>query len=1107
MTTYINTSQAANSPESIFWLEKSHSGRVSVEDIKDALEEFERLFNAGISTKAETLTLHRAFPNNVIYTEAASKLQDEDDSEPLVIGGPASVELIDREGHLITTQALTKAFEKFMSNFRTRNTMVLHSDVQVGWALPAYISKGGQIFISGVDDKGLFFICELRGDTAIAKKVEDQISKGLLKSYSIAGSATKIQNMQKGQTPYMQVDEMELAEVTVCEKGVNQGASFEILKAEMPQTGKIDKDQCGYRDATSVENNIGINCGHCKYYNSEDRTCDVVVGDIMPNDYCKLFEACEEAQPHKESIMILRSEDNQEVDFTNSFINWFSKESKKDPLTSGESFATLNNIAGRESEHHQLLREYGFPSEVPMDSMRYVPVFEVETDDKGIPLHNLPPWVVNEAGESLGDRLDEDAPTHKSTVQKMGELFKAEPPANTREQRDKMDNLVEAKLLDDQARHDEDMARGNKTFHPSSNIVARQRNLDIGGASTDKVSSQAWPIPQREVVDRDGGTGFTTHNAPTDYSLIAERLESGTAKTPKAFRGQGGEQQHDTQAPYGKTPVQKMGELFLDKDDDYIRTTTPRGKETGKRSEANLPWSSGAYGASSPVTQPDTGMATTDDTEVPATPAPPPTEESNWREDVSDIPTGSRHEGEIPTASERSYEARGYDTPWNLSDEEMEDMGMSPEEIIRHKTHERNKAERRVIQNSVWRLFKENGEQPSPPSKKRESVIDRLKRAGSYATSQKFDRNVNRQIGRGVGAVRDIAAGAASAFPKNRLRGDVSSRQSVVSRQQELGNLDPADDPKPWRRMGERGQRRGQQLAGSATNLFLGPDNRGTVAARSRTDELRNYDYQKKERLGFYNHTPSGHEGKSPARIHNEVNSLVGSINNQESLSPKQWMEVLHHVSRDNNTGQRIAKFHSIDMKEPEWNEPVDFNTMKGHFDTGKIAVEHKNSTHQNTFDTMLDRIGSAASGAEGFKPLTLEPSKAVKSNIKPMIKAPTADFYKSIDIFNNIMKKGVLGSLARVAAGEAAKTIGQKTGEAVGDKVSQKINPLILPAHQPKVPPQNVEKLLPMLAQMTMRGLSSGGAKGMAARGTASSAARGAADSKDTRGSNEQST
>ena len=104
------------------------------------------------------------------------------DDDSLVVGGPASIELVDREGHLITTAALDTAFQKYMSNFSTRNAMVLHSDVQVGWALPAYISKGGQIFKSGVDGKGLFFITELRNDTKIAKKVAEQIHNGKLKS-------------------------------------------------------------------------------------------------------------------------------------------------------------------------------------------------------------------------------------------------------------------------------------------------------------------------------------------------------------------------------------------------------------------------------------------------------------------------------------------------------------------------------------------------------------------------------------------------------------------------------------------------------------------------------------------------------------------------------------------------------------------------------------------------------------------------------------------------------------------------------------------------------------------------------------------------------------
>ena len=356
----LNRYQYVDDDSSVVWLEKAQSGKVSMEDITDALAEFTKLFKAGMASKAEILTLARAFPDTPGYTEAAQRQSEQDDDhEPLVIGGPASISLVDREGHLITTGALKRAFQKFMANDRTRNVMVLHSDVQVGWALPAYISKGGQIFKSGVNDKGLFFICEIRDDTSIAHKVADQIKKGKLKSYSIAGSATKVQNMTKGLTPYLQVDDMELAEVTVCEKGVNQGASFEILKAEMPSMPKPPQIISPIRKMTM--------------YSHEDGT----------------------------------------INFTKSFTEWLVKE--KDPLTSKESFVTLNNEAGRQAEHAQLLREYGFPSAQPIESMRYVPVVETETDDDGIPIHNLPPWVVNEAGEALGDRLDEDSPGYKKS--------------------------------------------------------------------------------------------------------------------------------------------------------------------------------------------------------------------------------------------------------------------------------------------------------------------------------------------------------------------------------------------------------------------------------------------------------------------------------------------------------------------------------------------------------------------------------------------------------------------------------------------------------------------------------------------------------------------
>ena len=230
-----------NPYETITVLEKSEVSDVDLSDISDALEEYVRLFKAEIASPAEILTLSRAYPNEEKYSLAVID-KELDQEEPVVIGGPASVEVVDREGHLITLDAMKRAFERFMANFRTRNAMVLHSDVQVGWALPAYISKTGKIYKSGVTGDHLFFITELRNDTKIAKKVLEQIDTGKMKSYSIAGSATSVEPMQKAEGMVMQVNDMELAEVTICEQGVNQKAKFELMKSstERPTSSCVD---------------------------------------------------------------------------------------------------------------------------------------------------------------------------------------------------------------------------------------------------------------------------------------------------------------------------------------------------------------------------------------------------------------------------------------------------------------------------------------------------------------------------------------------------------------------------------------------------------------------------------------------------------------------------------------------------------------------------------------------------------------------------------------------------------------------------------------------------------------------------------------------------
>lgn len=209
------------SSDGLFLLEKQSpsqpAGMATKEAILPAIKEYERLYKAGLASPAEILTLARFYPDNLDYQQMVQKrgLTDED-KEPVVIGGPASVAIVDKEGHLITTDALRDAFGKFMKNFRARNINVLHSDVQVGWALPAYIAKNGQIYASGVDDKQLWLLGELRDDTRISQRVAKEVTEGNLRSYSIAGSALQVTPMQKGANKFTQVDELQLAEVTLC---------------------------------------------------------------------------------------------------------------------------------------------------------------------------------------------------------------------------------------------------------------------------------------------------------------------------------------------------------------------------------------------------------------------------------------------------------------------------------------------------------------------------------------------------------------------------------------------------------------------------------------------------------------------------------------------------------------------------------------------------------------------------------------------------------------------------------------------------------------------------------------------------------------------------
>lgn len=154
-------------------------------------------------------------------------------SDNLIIGGYASIEIVDKQNDLITLEALSDAVKKYMSDEKYRNVMSNHSNVQVGEVVEKYRDANGVLHKTAVDDVGFYVVIKLRDDIEKAKEISRGIRKGTLRSFSIGGQAiSKKQRTSDEYGEYNEIDRLELHEVTICEKGINPEAKFDILKME-----------------------------------------------------------------------------------------------------------------------------------------------------------------------------------------------------------------------------------------------------------------------------------------------------------------------------------------------------------------------------------------------------------------------------------------------------------------------------------------------------------------------------------------------------------------------------------------------------------------------------------------------------------------------------------------------------------------------------------------------------------------------------------------------------------------------------------------------------------------------------------------------------------
>ena len=170
----------------------------------------------------------------------------------LFVAGYASVDMVDKQGDRIPTNALKKAFGQFMGNKAFRNVQLAHSGIQVGEVVDAHTDSQGRVWKSEVDDHGLFVVCKIRNDIQKAREVQKQIRSGDLRAFSIGGQALfRVSKTTPELGNHREITDLELHEITLCKKGINPESTYTILKMDddnMSNTEVLNEIKAGLNE-------------------------------------------------------------------------------------------------------------------------------------------------------------------------------------------------------------------------------------------------------------------------------------------------------------------------------------------------------------------------------------------------------------------------------------------------------------------------------------------------------------------------------------------------------------------------------------------------------------------------------------------------------------------------------------------------------------------------------------------------------------------------------------------------------------------------------------------------------------------------------------------
>lgn len=199
--------------------------------------------------------------------QSTSLFKIAESEKEFIIYGPASVEIMDKQGDTIPADLLKNALPQLLRRGRFHEK---HKALVLGDILPIYKTKSGEIYRTDVklpdardiqlfpylpiDKEGLFIVGNVYDDSASTQTARKAIDKEELNSFSIGGTMFE--------TADGKIAKVDLDDITICQMGINSYAKFKVIA----KTDDLEKGCGPYKDfdacvaANSDKNNPEAYC-------------------------------------------------------------------------------------------------------------------------------------------------------------------------------------------------------------------------------------------------------------------------------------------------------------------------------------------------------------------------------------------------------------------------------------------------------------------------------------------------------------------------------------------------------------------------------------------------------------------------------------------------------------------------------------------------------------------------------------------------------------------------------------------------------------------------------------------------------------------------------